>query len=96
MGGQQGIAGHIRAHLAVAQDEVGEDRKHRLARRTLETPDGGSTQPEPDVMRVAGQAPASTTGRLVFQLKTKGEEQGEDTFQERLPIAKERKEVVSF
>jgi hypothetical protein len=42
-------------------------------------------------MRVAGQAPASTTGRLVFQLKTKGEEKGEDTFQERLPIAKELK-----
>jgi hypothetical protein len=42
-------------------------------------------------MRVAGQAPASTTGRLVFQLKAKGEEKGEDTFQKRLPIAKELK-----
>jgi hypothetical protein len=29
------------------------------------------------------------TGRLVFQLKAKGEEKGEDTFQERLPIAKQ-------
>ena len=28
MGGQQGIAGHLRAHLAVAQDEVREDREH--------------------------------------------------------------------
>jgi hypothetical protein len=31
------------------------------------------------------------TGRLVFQLKAKGEEKGEDTFQERLPIAKQLK-----
>jgi hypothetical protein len=31
------------------------------------------------------------TGRLVFQLKAKGEEKGEDTCQERLPIAKQLK-----
>jgi hypothetical protein len=62
-----------------------------FACRTLETPDGEPTQTDPDVMRVAGQAPASTTGRLVFQLKATGEEKGEDTFQKRLSIAKELK-----
>ena len=29
MRGQQGIAGHLGAHLAIAQDEVREDREHR-------------------------------------------------------------------
>src|SRR5882724_8179450 len=42
-------------------------------------------------MRVAGQAPASTTGRLVFQLKAEGHDEGEDTFKERLPIAQQLK-----
>ena len=65
MGGQQGIAGHLRAHLAIAQDEVREDREHRSARGALETPDGEPTQTDTDIMGVARQAPAAATGRLV-------------------------------
>jgi hypothetical protein len=38
-------------------------------------------------MRVAGQAPPSTPGRLVFELNTKRQHKGDDTFEERLPIA---------
>jgi hypothetical protein len=40
-------------------------------------------------MRVAGQAPPSTTGRLVFEPKTKRQHKGDDTFEERLAIAKQ-------
>jgi hypothetical protein len=53
MRGQQGIAGHLGAHLAIAQDEVGEDREHRFAPRTLDTPDGHPTQADAHVMGVA-------------------------------------------
>src|SRR5712691_11226809 len=91
VGGQQCITGHLRAHLTVTQDEVGQDGERRFARRTLETPDGEPTQTDPDVMRVACQAPASTTGRLVFQLKAEGQDEGKDTFEKRLPIAKQLK-----
>ena len=28
MGGQQGITGHLRAHLAIAQDEMRQDGEH--------------------------------------------------------------------
>jgi hypothetical protein len=37
--GQQSVAGYIRMHLAIAQDDVGEDRQHRSTPRALETPD---------------------------------------------------------
>ena len=46
-------------------------------------------------MRVARQAPTPTTGRLVFQLKAERYDKGEDTFEERLPIAKQP-EVCRF
>ena len=78
MRGQQGIAGHLRAHLAIAQDEVRQDGEHRFARRALDTPDGDPTQPDTDIMGVARQAPAAATGRLVFELKAEGQEEGED------------------
>ena len=42
-------------------------------------------------MRVAGQTPSPITGRLVLELKTKGQDEGEDTFEERLAIAKQLK-----
>ena len=32
MRGQQRITGHLRSHLAIAQDEVREDREHGFAR----------------------------------------------------------------
>ena len=42
-------------------------------------------------MRVPRQASSSATGRLMFQLKAKGQEKGEDTFEKCLAIAKELK-----
>ena len=82
MGGQQGIASHLRSHLAIAQDEVRQDREHGFARRALDTPDGDPTQADTDVMGVACQAPAAATGGLVLELKAKGEEKGEDTIRQ--------------
>jgi hypothetical protein len=38
---------------------------------------------------VAGQTPAPATGRFVLELQAKGHDEGEDTFEERLPIAKQ-------
>src|SRR5713101_4925875 len=63
--GQQSIAGDLRAHLAVTQDEVRQDREHRLARRALDTPDGDPTQTDAHIMRVARQAPSPATRRLM-------------------------------
>jgi hypothetical protein len=37
MGYQQGVTGDLRAHLAIAQHEVGEDPGHRTTRGALET-----------------------------------------------------------
>ena len=91
MGGQQGIAGHLRAHLAIAQDEVRQDREHRFARGALDTPDGEPTQADTGIMGVARQAPAAATGGLVGELKAEGEEKGEDEFDKRLAIAQELK-----
>src|SRR2546425_2736740 len=89
MGGQQGIAGHLRMHLAVTQDEVGQDGEHCTTRGALETPEGDPAQTDPEVMRVAWQAPTSLTSRLVFELKDKGEEKGEDAFDKRFSIAQQ-------
>jgi len=38
MGGQQGVAGHLWSHLAIAQDEVGEDGEHRATPGALDAP----------------------------------------------------------
>jgi hypothetical protein len=40
-------------------------------------------------MGVARQAPTAATGRLVLELKAEGYDEGDDTFEERLPIAKQ-------
>jgi hypothetical protein len=48
-----------------------------------------------DVMGVARQASATATGSFMFQLKAKGHDEREDTFEERLPIAKQL-EVCRF
>jgi len=42
-------------------------------------------------MRVAGQTPSSITGRLVLELKAQGQDESEDTFEERLPIVQQLK-----
>ena len=89
MGRQQGIAGHVWSYLAIAQDEVGQDGEYRATRRALETPDGDPTQADSQVMRVARQAPAAATRRLVFQLKTDGQDKSHHTFEKRLAVAKQ-------
>ena len=68
-----------------------QDREHRFARGALDTPDGDSTQADTHVMRVARQAPAPATGRLVCELKAKRQHEGEDTLEKCLPIAKQLK-----
>src|SRR2546428_13226440 len=55
---QQGITGHLWAHLAVTQDEMRQDGEHGFARRALDTPDGESTQVETGIVGVARVAPA--------------------------------------
>ena len=88
MGGQEGIARDLGSYLAIAQDEVRQDGEHGFARRTLDPPDGHPTQADTDVMGMARQAPASTTGGLVGELKADGEDEGQHTFEKRLTIAK--------
>ena len=80
MCGQQSIAGYIRMHLAIAQDEVGEDRKHRSTPRALETPDRDAAQTDPHIMRMTRQASSPIAGRLVLELEAEGQEKGEHTF----------------
>ena len=88
---QERIPGHLRAHLAIAQDEVRKHGEHRPARRALDAPDGDPTQPNTRIMRMARQAPSSAAGRLVFQLKAQGQEKGEHKFEKRLAVAKQLK-----
>jgi hypothetical protein len=40
MSRQQGITSRVGSHLAVTQDEVGQDGEHRFASRALNTPNG--------------------------------------------------------
>ena len=89
VGGQQGIAGHLRSHLAVAQDEVGQDGEHRFARGALDAPDGEPAQADTGIMGVARQAPALAAAGLVGELKAEGEEKGEDELDKRFAVAKE-------
>jgi hypothetical protein len=89
MGRQEGIAGHVWSHRAVTQDEMRQDGEYSFTRRTLEPPDSEPTQPNTDIVRVTGQAPTATTGRLVCQLKAQGQEKGEDAFDKGLAITKQ-------
>ena len=91
MSGQQGITGQLWAHRVVAQDEMRQDREHRATCGALEPPDRDPAQPDADIMRVARQAPAAVTRRLVCELQTEGQEKGEHTFDKRLAIAKQLK-----
>jgi hypothetical protein len=91
MGGHRGIASNLGSHLAIAQDEMWQDGEHGFACRALYQPDGDSTHTDAHIMQVAGQAPAAATGRLMLELKAKGEEKGEDEFDKRLAIVKELK-----
>src|SRR5918995_1396959 len=68
-----------------------QDREHGFARRALDTPEGNSPSTDAHIMRVAGQASAAVTGRLMLELNAKGEEKGEDEFDKRLAITKQLK-----
>ncbi len=89
--GQQGIPGDLWTHLAVAQDKMRQDGEHRTTRGALDPPDGDATQADTGIMRVARQASTAVTGRLVCQLKAKGQEKGEDAFDKGLAITKQLK-----
>ncbi len=88
---QQRMAGDLWTHLAIAQDEVRQDREHRATRGALETPDGEMPQPDTDIMGVARQAPAPATGRLVPQLKAQGEDDSDHQFDKGLAVAQQLK-----
>ena len=66
-----------------------EDCEDRFAPCTLDAPDGETTQPDPDVMRVASETPAPATGRRVGELKAQGQDKGEDELDKRLAIMKQ-------
>ena len=66
-----------------------EDREDRLARGTLDAPDGHPAQTDAHIMRVAGQAPTSLTRRLVFELKAQGEDKSHHQFHKGLAVAKQ-------
>src|SRR5215467_203667 len=68
-----------------------QDGEDGFARGALDPPDDDATQADPDIMRVARQAPPAVTGRLVEELKAKGQYEGENTLKKRLPIAKQMK-----
>jgi hypothetical protein len=76
-------------HLAITQDEVGQDGEHHTTRGALDAPDGHPTQANTDIMGVAGASPATATGGLVFELKAKGQKKGEHAFDKRLGVAKQ-------
>src|SRR5262244_2275381 len=76
-------------HLAITQDEVGQDGEHRTTGGALDAPDGDPTQANTDIVRVTGQTSTPTTGGFVFQLKAEGQHEGEDTFEEHLAIVKQ-------
>jgi hypothetical protein len=91
VGGQQGIAGHLWAHLAVAEDEMRQDCEDGSARGALEPPDGHPAQANPEVMRVSRHASATATSGFVFELKAEGQEERDHEFDKRLAIAKQLK-----
>src|SRR5262252_1750834 len=62
---------------------------NRFARRALYPPDGHSAQTDAHIMGMACEASAAATEGFVFQLKAQGQHEGEDTFEERLPIAQQ-------
>src|SRR5215510_10198784 len=72
-------------------NEVGQDREHRVTRGALEPPDRDPAQTDTDIMGVAGQAPPTATRGLVGELKGQRQDEGQHTFEKRLPIAQELK-----
>src|SRR5438132_1544996 len=62
---------------------------NRFALRTLDTPDGETTQPDTHIMGVASQAPTAATARLMCELKAQGQEESHNEFDKRLAVAKQ-------
>jgi hypothetical protein len=89
--GQQHSAGPLRAHAAIASDEVREARDHRLTGRAWAAPESDPAQTDADRMGVTRQAPAAITEGRVLALATAGQKAGEDPLEKRLPIAQQLK-----
>src|SRR4029453_10702335 len=66
-----------------------EDGEYGFARGALDTPDGYTSEPETDVMRVTRHESSPATGRLVFQLKANRQDKGERKLEKRLAVAKQ-------
>src|SRR5262245_6743478 len=64
----------------LSYNKVRQDGEHRVAGDALEPPHSDPAQPDADIMRVARQAPAAVTRRLVGELKAEGQEKGQDAF----------------
>ena len=62
---------------------------NRFTGRALDPPEGETTQPDPDIMGVARQAPAAATRGLVCELETDRQDKGEDELDKRLGVAQE-------
>src|SRR5262249_48777603 len=67
---------------------------NRLARGTLDAPDGEAAQAKPGIMGVAGQTAAAATGGLVGQLETDREDKGEDELNEGRAVADQLKVIA--
>ncbi len=67
------------------------DGEHGFTRGTLHAPDGETTQADPDIMGVAGQAPAAATRGLVCKLEADRQDKGEDELDKRFGVAQEGK-----
>jgi hypothetical protein len=65
-----------------------QDGEHRFAGRALDTPKSEPTEADTSVMGVTCQAPTATTGRLVGELQSQGQEKGEHAFDKGLAITK--------
>src|SRR5439155_25992600 len=78
-------------HLAIAQDEVRQDREHRFTGRALDPPEGETTQPDTGIVRMAGQAPALAAAGLVEELKAESEEKRAHELDKRLGVTQELK-----
>ena len=83
----EGGAGHLRRHLVLTQDAVGQASAPRTTRGALEAPEGDATQAHTAILGGPRQAPATATGGLVFALKAKSQEQGEHACDQRLAVA---------
>src|SRR5688500_18363112 len=90
MGGQQGITSCVRAHLAVAQNEMRQHGENGFTPRALDAPNGETAEPDTDVMRVAGQT-AAFTGGFVMELKPQGKDESQDELDECFAMAEQLK-----